>query len=127
MLRRNSNSLAISRILPWGELYIPSRTIGDAEVVFRSERRQPPLHYDMEYAKERGFPSILVHPLQMLLYTTPGASDFSYLIEDTPYLCRPVLAFCEARVQGRYALPRADRERSRAGARRGAGHPGHGP
>ena len=65
--------------------YIPSRTIGDAEVAaFRAASGDNhPLHYDMEYAKERGFPSILVHPLQMLLYTTPGASDFSYLIEDT--------------------------------------------
>jgi acyl dehydratase len=56
--------------------YIPSRTIGDAEVAaFRAASGDNhPLHYDMEYAKERGFPSILVHPLQMLLYTTPGAS-----------------------------------------------------
>ena len=65
--------------------YIPSRTIGDAEVaaVRAASGDNHPLHYDMEFAKERGFPSILVHPLQMLLYTTPGASDFSYLIEDT--------------------------------------------
>ena len=44
--------------------YIPSRTIGDAEVAaFRAASGDNhPLHYDMEYAKERGFPSILVHP-----------------------------------------------------------------
>jgi acyl dehydratase len=65
--------------------YIPSRTIGDAEVsAFRTASGDThPLHYDTEYARERGFPNILAHPLQILLYTTPGASDFSYLIEDT--------------------------------------------
>src|SRR6056297_1531264 len=65
--------------------YIPSRTIGDAEVAaFRAASGENhPLHYDTEFARERGFPSVLAHPLQVLLYTTPGASDFSYLIEDT--------------------------------------------
>jgi acyl dehydratase len=57
--------------------YIPSRA-------FRTASGDThPLHYDTEYARERGFPNILAHPLQILLYTTPGASDFSYLIEDT--------------------------------------------
>lgn len=65
--------------------YIPSRTLGDAEATaFRTASGDThPLHYDTEYARERGFPSVLAHPLQILLYTTPGASDFSYLIEDT--------------------------------------------
>ncbi|MDZ7824938.1 MAG: MaoC family dehydratase [Gammaproteobacteria bacterium] len=65
--------------------YIPSRTIGDAEVAaFRTASGDThPLHYDTEYARERGFPNILAHPFQILLYTTPGASDFSYMIEDT--------------------------------------------
>ena len=65
--------------------YIPSRTIGDAEVTaFRTASGEcHPLHYDMHYARERGQPSILAHPFQILLYTTPGASDFSFMIEDT--------------------------------------------
>ena len=65
--------------------YIPSRTIGDAEVsAFRTASGEThPLHYDMHYARERGQPSILAHPFQVLLYTTPGASDFSFQIEDT--------------------------------------------
>ena len=65
--------------------YIPSRTIGDAEVTaFRTASGDThPLHYDMEFARSRGFPSVMAHPFQVLLYTTPGASDFSYLIEDT--------------------------------------------
>ena len=65
--------------------YIPSRTIGDAEVsAFRTASgERHPLHYDEHYAKERGQPSILAHPFQILLYTTPGASDFSFMIEDT--------------------------------------------
>ncbi|HSG90337.1 MAG TPA: MaoC/PaaZ C-terminal domain-containing protein [Pseudomonadales bacterium] len=65
--------------------YIPSRTIGDAEATaFRTASGDThPLHYDTQYARERGFPNVLAHPLQILLYTTPGASDFSYLIEDT--------------------------------------------
>lgn len=69
-----------------GEIfYIPSRTIGDAEVsAFRTASGDThPLHYDTEFARERGFPNVLAHPLQILLYTSPGASDFSYLIEDT--------------------------------------------
>lgn len=65
--------------------YIPSRTIGDAEVTaFRTvSGDNHPLHYDVEYARERGLPNVMVHGLQMLLLTTPGASDFSYMIEDT--------------------------------------------
>lgn len=65
--------------------YIPSRTLGDAEVTaFRTASGDThPLHYDTEYARERGLPTVMAHPLQLLLYTTPGASDFSYLIEDT--------------------------------------------
>ena len=65
--------------------YIPSRTIGDAEVMaFRTASGEShPLHFDMHYAKERGHPAILAHAFQVLLLTTPGASDFSYQIEDT--------------------------------------------
>lgn len=65
--------------------YIPSRTIGDAEVTaFRTASGDThPLHYDTEFARERGFPTVMAHPFQLLLYTTPGASDFSYMIEDT--------------------------------------------
>lgn len=65
--------------------YIPSRTIGDAEVTaFRTASGDShPLHYDTEFARERGFPNVMAHPFQLLLYTTPGASDFSYLVEDT--------------------------------------------
>ncbi len=65
--------------------YIPSRTVGDAEcAAFRTASGDThPLHYDTEFARHKGFPNVLVHPLQMLMYTSPGASDFSYLIEDT--------------------------------------------
>lgn len=65
--------------------YIPSRTIGDAEVsAFRAASGDThPLHYDTAWARERGLPNVLAHPFQLLLYTSPGASDFSYLIEDT--------------------------------------------
>ncbi len=65
--------------------YIPSRTIGDAEATaFRTASGDShPLHYDMEFARGRGFPAAMAHPFQLVLYTTPGASEFSYLIEDT--------------------------------------------
>ena len=69
-----------------GEIfYIPSRTIGDAEVTaFRTASGDThPVHYDIEFARERGLPNVMAHPFQLLLYTTPGASDFSYMIEDT--------------------------------------------
>lgn len=86
MLKRKFPSSRYFEDFEVGEtFYIPSRTIGDAEVAaFRSASGDNhPLHYDTEFARERGFPSVLAHPLQVLLYTTPGASDFSYLIEDT--------------------------------------------
>ena len=65
--------------------YIPSRTIGDAEVsAFRAASGDThPLHHDTAWAHERGLPNVLIHPLQLLIYTTPGASDFAYLVEDT--------------------------------------------
>lgn len=86
MLRRKFESSRYFEDFHEGEVfYIPSRTVGDAEVAaFRSASGDNhPIHYNVEYAHERGLPNILVHPLQLLIYTTPGASDFSYLIEDT--------------------------------------------
>ena len=84
MLRRKFEQSRYFEDFTLGEsFYIPSRTMATPR--WRPSGRPAAittLHYDMEYAKERGFPSILVHPLQMLLYTTPAPRP-SYLIEDT--------------------------------------------
>lgn len=86
MLRRKFPSSRFFEEFEIGEIfYIASRTIGDAEVMaFRTASGEThPLHFDMDYARERGQPAILAHPFQILLLTTPGASDFSFMIEDT--------------------------------------------
>ncbi len=86
MLKRKYQQSRYFEDFEIGEVfYIPSRTIGDAEVTaFRTASGDThPLHYDTEFARERGLPTVMAHPFQLLLYTTPGASDFSYMIEDT--------------------------------------------
>lgn len=83
--RKYARSRFFEDFVPDEVFYIPSRTVGDAEATaFRTASGDShPLHYDMEFARSRGFPSVMAHPFQLLLYTSPGASEFSYLIEDT--------------------------------------------
>ncbi len=64
-----------------------------------------PLHYDMEYAKERGFPAFSCTPADAALH---HPRRLGLLLPDRGYagdLRGPVLTFCETCVPGRYALP----------------------
>lgn len=41
-----------------------------------------PIHYDVEYCRERGLPSPLAHGLQVLSFTAAGAGLFPHMIGD---------------------------------------------
>ncbi len=36
-----------------------------------------PIHYDVEYCRERGHPGLLAHGFQVLCFTAAGASNFA--------------------------------------------------
>ena len=67
------------------QFYIPSRTVTDAHFsAFQAASGDNhPLHYDLEYCKERGYPDLLAHGFQVLVHTAPGAGDFPYVCEDS--------------------------------------------
>ena len=41
-----------------------------------------PLHYDDDYAKQKGLPSALVQPMEVLAFSAPGASLFTLYLAD---------------------------------------------
>jgi acyl dehydratase len=41
-----------------------------------------PIHYDVEYCRARGMPSLLAHGFQTLIHTAPGAGLFPFFIEE---------------------------------------------
>ena len=71
--------------------YIPSRT--QTEALFAAFQTvsadNHPLHYDIEYCKQRGYDGLLAHGFQTLVQTAPGASDLPHLLGDA------VIAFIE--------------------------------
>ena len=71
--------------------YIPSRTQTDALfAAFQlASGDHHPLHYDVEYCKQRGYPGLLAHGFQTLIQTAPGAGDLPYLMGDS------IIAFVE--------------------------------
>ncbi len=62
----------------------PSRTLTDAHAsAFQSvSADNHPIHYDVEYAKARGHTAPVVHGLQVLAFTAPGATLFPHYIGD---------------------------------------------
>jgi len=62
----------------------PSRTLTDAHAsafqVVSADNH--PIHYDMEYAKRFGHTAPVVHGLQVLAFTAPGATLFPHYIGD---------------------------------------------
>jgi acyl dehydratase len=71
--------------LKLGELfYIPSRTMTEAHFsAFQTlSGDNHPIHYDVEYCRERGHPGPLAHGFQILAFTAPGASTFALAIAD---------------------------------------------
>ena len=64
--------------------YIPSRTLADANfAAFQlASGDNHPIHYDVEYCRERGFPNLLAHGFQVLIQTAAGAGNFAHIIGD---------------------------------------------
>ena len=69
-----------------GERFVlPSRTMTEAVfLAFQAASGDNhPVHYDVEYCKARGMPSLLAHGFQSLAQTAPGAGLFPYMIEES--------------------------------------------
>src|SRR3954451_18068551 len=66
-------------------VYIPSRTVTDANfAAFQTvSGDNHPIHYDVEYCRERGHPGPLAHGFQVLCFTAAGAGTFAHVIGDS--------------------------------------------
>jgi acyl dehydratase len=76
-----------------GEVFrAPSRTLTDAHATaFQAvSADNHPIHYDVEYARRHGHTAPVVHGLQVLAFTAPGATLFPQYIGDV------FIAFTEA-------------------------------
>jgi acyl dehydratase len=64
--------------------YIPSRTVTEAHfAAFQTvSADNHPIHYDVEYCRERGHPGPLAHGFQILCMTAAGASTFALAVGD---------------------------------------------
>jgi acyl dehydratase len=64
--------------------YIPSRTVTEAHFAASQtvSADNHPIHYDVEYCRERGHPGPLAHGFQILCCTAAGASSFALAIGD---------------------------------------------
>ena len=65
--------------------HIPSRTIGDANfAAFQlASGDNHPIHYDIEYCRERGHRSLLAHGYQALIQCAPGAGTLPHVLGDS--------------------------------------------
>jgi acyl dehydratase len=63
---------------------IPSRTMTEAHFsAFQTvSADNHPIHYDVEYCRERGHPAPLAHGIQILCFTAAGAGTFAHAIGD---------------------------------------------
>jgi acyl dehydratase len=61
-----------------GTFFIPSRTMtGALFAAFQlASGDNDPIHYDVEFCKERGHPAMLAHGLQVFIQTAAGAGNF---------------------------------------------------
>ena len=76
-----------------GEIFrAPSRTLTDAHAsAFQAvSADNHPIHYDVEYARRHGHTAPVVHGLQVLAFTAPGATLFPQ------YIGNVFIAFTEA-------------------------------
>jgi acyl dehydratase len=64
--------------------YIPSRTLTEANfAAFQTvSGDNHPIHYDVEYCRERGHPQLLAHGFQVLCQTAAGAGLLPHVIGD---------------------------------------------
>src|SRR5438067_2298380 len=65
--------------------YIPSRTVTEANfAAFQTvSADNHPIHYDVEYCRERGHPGPLAHGFQVLCFTAAGAGTFAHVIGES--------------------------------------------
>lgn len=65
--------------------YIPSRTMTEALfAAFQlASGDNDPIHYDVEYCRERGHKNLLAHGMQILIQTAAGAGTFPHQVADT--------------------------------------------
>ena len=63
----------------------PSRTVTDAHfAAFQAlSADNHPIHYDVEYCRDRGYPGLLAHGLLVLAFTAAGAGTFPHAIGDS--------------------------------------------
>jgi acyl dehydratase len=63
---------------------IPGRTVTEAHfAAFQTvSADNHPIHYDVEYCRERGLPAPLAHGFQILCFTAAGAGSFAHMIGD---------------------------------------------
>ena len=69
-----------------GEKFVlPSRTMTDALfAAFQlASGDNHPVHYDVEYCRARGMPTMLAHGFQVLAQTCGGAGLFAHMVEDS--------------------------------------------
>ena len=64
---------------------LPSRTMTDAlfAAFALASGDNHPVHYDVEYCRERGMPHMLAHGFQVLIQTAPGAGLFPHYVEES--------------------------------------------
>ena len=64
--------------------YIPSRTMTEAHFsAFQTiSADNHPIHYDVEYCRERGHKGPLAHGFQILSFTAAGAGTFAHQVAD---------------------------------------------
>jgi acyl dehydratase len=64
--------------------YIPSRTVAEPHfAAFQTiSADNHPIHYDVEYCRERGHRGPLAHGFQILCFTAAGASTFAHAVGD---------------------------------------------
>src|SRR6266404_3308839 len=99
--------------------YIPSRTVTEANfAAFQTvSADNHPIHYDVEYCRERGHPGPLAHGFQVLCFTAAGAGNLCPChrrLADRLY--RAIVSLPEARLSRRYALSEPDRRRADSSA-----------
>ena len=63
---------------------IPSRTLGDGNfAAFQMACcDNHPIHYDIEYCRRRGHPTLLAHGFQVVMQTAPGAGMLPHVLGD---------------------------------------------
>lgn len=66
------------------KFYAPSRTHTDALFyAFQlASGDNAPIHYDIEYCREKGYPNMMAHGFQTLIQTCPGSCGLAQIMED---------------------------------------------